>query len=86
MYRTVLGIDSCAPAFAKVRIEPYLGALKKAAGKIPHPQGELAVDYELKGSKWDIEIYLPGDITGSLIWKDQSYPLKSGGNEMVFEE
>jgi alpha-L-rhamnosidase len=86
MYRTVLGIDSCAPGFAKVRIEPHLGALKKAGGKIPHPQGELFVDYELRESKWEIEIYLPGDLTGSLIWKDQSYPLKAGGNEIVFEE
>ncbi|MBN2318343.1 MAG: hypothetical protein JXR49_04665 [Acidobacteria bacterium] len=30
LYRTVLGIDSGAPGFAEVRMEPHLGALKKA--------------------------------------------------------
>lgn len=83
MYRTVLGIDSCAPGFAKVRIMPHLGALKKAGGKIPHPKGNLIVDYELKGKTWDIEIYLPGDVTGSFIWNGQSYPIKAGWNRMT---
>lgn len=31
-FRTVLGIDSDAPGFARVKIEPHLGALKRAAG------------------------------------------------------
>src|SRR5450755_3178172 len=31
-FRTVLGIDSDAPGFAKVRIEPHLGTLKNILG------------------------------------------------------
>jgi alpha-L-rhamnosidase len=84
LYRTVLGINSGAPGFSEVRIEPYLGMLKKAGGTIPHPQGEIAVDYELKDGQWKIAVHLPGNLKGSFIWKDRSYPLKAGRNEMVF--
>ncbi len=42
-YRTILGIDSYAPGFAKVKIEPHLGDLKNARGQIPHPNGKVAV-------------------------------------------
>ena len=40
-FRTVLGIDSDAPGFTKVRIEPHLGTLKKIAGEMRHPKGKL---------------------------------------------
>jgi alpha-L-rhamnosidase len=84
LYRTVLGIRPGAPGFAEVRIEPHLGALQRAGGKIPHPQGAVAVDYELRQGKWKIEVRLPRNLAGTFIWKDHSYPLKAGRNEMVF--
>ncbi|MBN1568753.1 MAG: alpha-rhamnosidase [Acidobacteria bacterium] len=83
LYRTVLGIDSGAPGFAEARIEPHPGTLKKAAGRIPHPQGDIVVDYELKDGKWSVRIDLPGTLTGSLIWKDRTYPLKAGRNVLT---
>ncbi|MFM6914795.1 MAG: alpha-L-rhamnosidase C-terminal domain-containing protein, partial [Aquirufa sp.] len=45
-FRIVLGVDSDAPAFAKVKIEPHLGELKEVEGVVPHPQGEIQVQYK----------------------------------------
>jgi alpha-L-rhamnosidase len=82
LFRTVLGIDSDAPGFAKVKIKPCLGALQKIGGEIPHPQGKISVHYELKKEKWEIKIQLPGSTTGTLIWKNHSYLLKAGENKI----
>jgi hypothetical protein len=84
LFRTVLGIDTDAPGFARVKIEPRLGDLRKAGGEIPHPQGKIAVAYEFKEGKWNIKIELPGNLPGTLIWHDRKYPLKSGFNELAF--
>jgi alpha-L-rhamnosidase len=83
LYRTVLGIDSGAAGFSEARIEPHLGPLKKAGGEIPHSQGTISVDYELKEGKWIIEIRLPGTLTGSFIWEGKTYSLKAGLNKMA---
>jgi alpha-L-rhamnosidase len=84
LYRTVLGIDTDAPGFAGVKIKPSLGVLKKAGGEIPHPQGKIAVAYEFKEGKWRIRISLPGNLPGTLIWKNNKYLLKAGINELTF--
>lgn len=78
LFRTVLGIDSDAPAFDKVRIEPHLGAIKKISGQMPHPQGTIAVSYQVKGKRLQAEITLPTGVTGQFIWHDKSYPLHGG--------
>jgi len=79
-FRTVLGIDSYAPGFTKVKIEPHLGDMKTASGEIPHPNGKLSVAYKMNGSKWDISILLPAKTSGTFVWKGKSYLLKAGDN------
>ncbi|MFI5136925.1 MAG: alpha-L-rhamnosidase C-terminal domain-containing protein [Sphingobacteriales bacterium] len=79
-YRTILGIDSYAPGFSKIKIEPHLGDLKEASGEIPHPEGKIAVEYVKTGAIWKIKIDLPQKTSGILVWKGKSYPLKAGGN------
>lgn len=81
-YRTVLGVDSDAPGFSRVKIQPHLGMLQKAGGEMPHPKGKIALNYEWKNRHWEIDISLPGSLTGTLIWKNKSYPLKPGKNEL----
>ncbi len=75
-FRIVLGVDSDAPAFAKVKIEPHLGDLKEVEGVVPHPQGEIQVVYK-SGSA---SITLPGTVSGSFVWQGKKYPLKAGKN------
>ena len=82
-FRMMLGIDSDAPGFRKVKIEPHLGDLTNVSGEIPHPNGKVAVAYTLDGGKWKIKIVLPVKTTGTLIWKTKKYQLKAGENEYV---
>jgi len=79
-FRTILGIDSYAPGFSKIKIEPHLGDIKSISGEIPHPKGKVAVDYKLDNGKWLMHISLPEKTTGIFVWKGKSYPLKAGEN------
>jgi alpha-L-rhamnosidase len=79
-YRTILGIDSDAPGFSKIKIEPHLGDLKNASGEMPHPNGVIAVHYKEDAGKWNVQITLPANTSGRLIWKGKSYVLKGGEN------
>ena len=81
-FRTVLGIDSDAPGFRKVRIEPHLGKLTNAGGTIPHPNGKVSVSYILRQGKWSIDISLPAGISGTFVWKGKAYELRSGDNRL----
>jgi hypothetical protein len=82
-FRTVLGIDSDAPGFTKVKVEPHLGALTNVSSVIPHPNGKISVSYKLEKNKWKISVNLPSGTTGHLEWKEKSYPLKEGENNFV---
>jgi alpha-L-rhamnosidase len=83
-YRTVLGIDSYAPGFSQVKIEPHLGTLTNVSGEIPHPNGKVAVAYFLDKGKWEIKVGLPKNTTGRLVWKGKAYLLKGGENVFRF--
>ena len=82
-FRTVLGIDSYAPGFSKIKIEPHLGILTKVSGEIPHPNGKVAVDYNLSNNKFKVKISLPQKTTGVFVWKGKQYILKAGDNSLV---
>jgi hypothetical protein len=82
-FRTVLGIDSDAPGFGKIKIEPHPGKLTSVAGEMPHPNGKIAVNYQLHNGKWTMSIQLPKGTSGKLIWKGKIYELKAGGNKWV---
>ena len=79
-FRTVLGIDSDAPSFKKVKIIPHLGNETNISGSIPHPAGTISTSYQLKNAQWNIQINLPKTITGKFEWKGKTYPLKEGKN------
>jgi alpha-L-rhamnosidase len=80
---TVCGINPAEPGFRSVRIEPFLGNLMFAEGRMPHPSGEIAVRFEktatggLKGT-----ISLPMTLTGALIWKGKTVVLRGGKQEV----
>ncbi|RYF70789.1 MAG: alpha-rhamnosidase [Cytophagaceae bacterium] len=82
-FRIVLGIDSDAPGFARLKITPHLGSLTNIEGEIPHPNGKVSVRYEQQKGKLRAEIDLPPKTVGSFHWKLKMYSLKSGRN--VFE-
>ena len=82
-FRTVLGIDTDAPGFNKIKIEPNLGFLTKISGSMPHPKGAISVSYKLnKQGKLDAVISIPKGTNGVFVWKGKEYVLNSG--EMKF--
>jgi alpha-L-rhamnosidase len=83
-FRTVMGIDSESPGFEVVKIEPRLGQIKNISGEMPHPRGKIFVSYQLEDSKWKIQISLPSQNFGNLVWNDKDYPLKTGMNDFTF--
>lgn len=81
-YRIILGIDSDAVGFSKVKIEPHLGDIKSIEGEVPHPQGKIKVKYNIKNNRLNAEIDLPVNISGRFIWKGKDYLLKEGKNNI----
>tara|TARA_R110000764_G_scaffold175707_2_gene262038 strand:+ start:10665 stop:13139 length:2475 start_codon:yes stop_codon:yes gene_type:complete len=81
-FRILLGIDSDAPGFTKVRIEPHLGNIKEIGGEMPHPEGKISVQYKNLKNKLETVIILPANTTGTFIWKGQQHELKSGTNNL----
>ncbi|WP_153801121.1 alpha-L-rhamnosidase-related protein [Foetidibacter luteolus] len=78
-FRIVLGIDSDAPGFGKVKIEPHLGQLKNAEGEMPHPNGKIKVKYQYgNDGKLKASVLLPTAVSGNFVWKGKTYPLKTG--------
>ena len=78
-YRIVLGIQSSAPGFEKVLIAPHLGKLRNASGCIPHPKGDICVDYKVdKKGNINAEISLPQGVDGVFVWKGKEVKLKEG--------
>lgn len=82
LFRTVLGIDSDAVAFSKVRIEPHLGELKEIGGTMPHPAGAISVHYKVKGNKLQARISLPDGVEGTMVWGSRKVSLHSGENSL----
>ncbi|WP_026463057.1 alpha-L-rhamnosidase N-terminal domain-containing protein [Adhaeribacter aquaticus] len=83
-YRLVLGIDSDAPSFSKVKIAPNLGNLKQASGEIPHPHGKVQVNYKVnKSGSLDAKILLPVGIDGVILWQGKEKAIKGGKEIMV---
>ena len=80
-FRTILGIDSDGLSFSKVKIEPHLGEIKNISGRIPHPNGTLAVSYQFEKDKWTIQIDLPAKTTGVFVWKGKEMTLTEGVNK-----
>ena len=76
---TICGIMPAAPAFEEVLIQPALGILDDAEGKMPHPQGEIKVSLKRKGKTGiSAEISLPQNLTGRFVWNGKLETLKGG--------
>lgn len=83
IFRTVLGIDSAAPGFSKVKIEPHLGTIREIGGKIPHPLGYISVNYSYIRKEMKAKITLPKGVTGVFRFNSHDYPLQGGENEII---
>jgi alpha-L-rhamnosidase len=83
LFRTMLGIDSAAPGFARVIIRPFLGKLTHLVGAIPHPKGEIAVTLALANGKLEAGVTLPAGVDGQFQWQGQTRDLHPGENHLT---
>ncbi len=83
LYRTVLGIDSAAPGFRRVLIEPHLGKLMRASGAMPHPNGEIRVAYTRANGQLQAGITLPAGVEGEFVWSGKRTRLAPGVNNLT---
>ena len=86
IFRTVLGVDSAAPGFRRVRICPNLGRLSEASGTVPHPAGDIHVHFKRNGTSLLADIALPTGVTGELFWGGKSVPLQGGAMSLRLQK
>lgn len=79
-FASVLGIRPSSPGCATVAIEPQLGPLAHAAGRLAHPRGEIAVELRAEADALHGTIELPDGVTGTLRLGDRTIELVSGTN------
>ena len=77
----ILGIRPGSSGFHSVLIQPEPGSLRFARGKIPHPAGEIAVEFSISQDSEKWEIHLPEPLKGEFRRNGQSFPLPSGRSE-----
>ena len=80
---TVCGIEPASAGFATVRIEPHLGPLQHAEGKVAHPKGEIIAKLQRAGAGVKAEITLPAGVTGTFVWGEKSVSLKGGAQTIT---
>ena len=86
LYRILLGIDSEAPGFKKIRIAPALGHLKEVSGTMPHPSGSVSASYMVdKKGKLTARLTLPEGTTGTFLYKGKTYTLRAGEQILTLE-
>ncbi len=66
-YSSIAGIRPAAPGFRKVRINPQLGDLAYAKGKMPHPDGWIEFDFRKEDGVFKAELTLPEGLDGEFV-------------------
>jgi alpha-L-rhamnosidase len=82
----VAGIQPEAPGFAKVRIEPHLGALHHLEAATPTPKGMVEVTYSLSADTLTANVKLPPGVAGELIWQGKTSQLNEGPQNVVLKK
>jgi hypothetical protein len=83
IFRTLVGVESMAPRFRKVRIAPNIGNLRHVEATIPHPGGSIIVDL-VNTESFTAHVTLPEGVTGEFVWKGQTKLLHEGHNHLTF--
>jgi len=82
MLTLVAGVEPASPGFASVRIAPHLGNLNSLTATFPHPEGPINIEYKRDGSNLGATITLPGKLAGSFVYRDRTWPLAPGLNQI----
>ena len=80
---TVLGVRPASQGFRTVRIEPSLGPLPWAEGRIPHPAGDIDVSLTRMARGIRVVVTLPPGLNGEFVWAGRTRPLRPGRQELT---
>lgn len=83
IFRTLAGVSSAAPGFRRVRIAPNIGNLKHVSATMPHPDGEITVDYT-NSPHFSATVTLPSGIAGEFTWAGITKQLHPGRNRLAW--
>jgi hypothetical protein len=81
---TVAGIESAAAGFREVAIRPQLGSLQHLKASLPHPQGDIKVEYERHGKNLNADVDLPSRLSGWFYWDGKRTALHGGHQHLAF--
>jgi alpha-L-rhamnosidase len=81
---TVAGIESAAPGFSRVTIQPHLGSLQRLNATLPHPRGDITVAYSRDGDHLKADVTLPAGLTGAFLWQGKTTALHAGAQHLTF--
>ncbi|KAA6341941.1 hypothetical protein EZS27_010275 [termite gut metagenome] len=81
---TVCGVEPAEPGFKSVKIEPHMGDLTYIKGKMPHPKGNILVDFKKTKKGMTGKVSLPEGLPGTFVWQGKNIPLKPGENTILF--
>jgi alpha-L-rhamnosidase len=79
LHATIAGIRPAAPGFARVRISPAPGPLRRITSQVPHPRGriDVALTFDELG-RCHGRVDLPDGVSGDLVWRGRVLPLHPG--------
>jgi len=81
---TVLGVRPASAGFRTVLVEPALGPLRWAHGRVPTPAGDVEVRVDRgDGRATKVFVRLPAGTTGELVLSGSHYPLHSGPQQII---
>ncbi len=78
----VAGIQPQSPGFARVRIEPHLGALRHLEAAMPTTKGMVEVIYARTGQTLTADVTLPPGVTGEFFWQGKAVGLHAGEQKL----
>jgi len=84
-FATVAGIRPDASGFNRVIIEPNPGALEWIQASIPHPKGEISVDFKFSDGLISGEINLPEGLEGRVVWNEEELEIGSGIHQIEMQ-
>jgi alpha-L-rhamnosidase len=77
-HASILGVRPATFGFASVRIEPQLGALQFANGRLPHPLGEIVTQFRRENDSVHWQVSLPPSVAGILVLGGREIELPAG--------
>lgn len=78
----VAGIQPDAPGFARVKVTPHLGTLKRLDAAMVHPKGMIETVYRMRGNRLTATVTLPQGLEGVFEWRGQKRLLRAGSNRL----